>query len=162
MKESYVLKRRSGEIGGYIMARNGQLRARLPQGEGTVRIAAVYEDGIRTFEGKLDGLESVYPGSGKHLLGAYVCMGEKLLMDTGETARAAFEEAERQRAHARKPGSTRKSAQEENRRTEMRREAVQVENMETGATERRWPPPPCMPGAKYVNGAWRISQTAVR
>lgn len=160
MKESYVLKRRNGAVCGYIMARDGQLCARLPDEDGAAQIAAIYEDGIRTFEGKLDGAESAYPSGGKHLLGAYVCSEGKLLMDTGEAARAAFERAEKRQT----PESTRKKTEEDGERISARREAGHAadEPAANGTTERRWPPPPCMPGAKYVNGAWQINPKAAR
>lgn len=155
MNESYVLKEKNGAVRGYVMARNGRVRVRLPVGEGTARVFLLYDDGSRSFERKLDGTETEHAKEGR-LLGAYVCAEGKLLMETGEAARSAFEQAQRRILPAR---TTRK--EERRRETENQREWKR-ESIKTETAERRWPPPPCMPGAKYVNGAWRISEEAAR
>ena len=154
MKESYVLKRRNGEACGYVMARNKEVRVRLPNEKGTAKMAVIYADQTQTLEGMLDGMERTYPATGSRLLGAYVCSGGRLLMDTGEAARRAFERAEEARQSAQRPEGERKDA-----RTHA---GHQAEGDTIGAAERRWPPPPCMPGARYVNGAWKVSQGAAR
>ena len=159
MKESYVLKRRNGEARGYIMARDGEVRVRLPNEEGTAKIAVIYADQTEMLEGMLDGLERAYPAAGSRLMGAYVCSGGRLLMDTGEAARRAFERAEEARQSAQRSERERKDARGEDAKTHARR---QTEGDTIGTAERRWPPPPCMPGARYVNGAWRINQEAAR
>ena len=89
MKESYVLKRRNGEACGYVMARDKEVRVRLPNEKGTAKMAVIYADQTQTLEGMLDGMERTYPAAGSRLLGAYVCSGGRLLMDTGEAARRA-------------------------------------------------------------------------
>ncbi len=154
MKESYVLKRRNGEACGYVMARDKEVRVRLPNEKGTAKMAVIYADQTQTLEGMLDGMERTYPATGSRLLGAYVCSGGRLLMDTGEAARRAFERAEEARQSAQRPEGERKDA-----RTHA---GHQAEGDTIGAAERRWPPPPCMPGARYVNGAWKVSQGAAR
>lgn len=159
MKESYVLKRRNGEARGYVMARDGEVRVRLPNEEGTAKIAVIYADQTQMLEGMLDGLERTYPAAGSRLMGAYVCSGGRLLMDTGEAARRAFERAEEACQSAQRPEGEGQDARGEDARAHTRR---QNEENAIEATERRWPPPPCMPGARYVNGAWRINQEAAR
>ena len=159
MKESYVLKRRNGEARGYVMARNGEVRVRLPNEEGTAKIAVIYADQTQMLEGMLDGLERTYPAAGSRLMGAYVCSGGRLLMDTGEAARRAFERAEEACQPAQRPEGEGQDARGEDARAHTRR---QNEENVIEAAERRWPPPPCMPGARYVNGAWRINQEAAR
>ena len=42
MKESYVLKRRNGEACGYVMARDKEVRVRLPNEKGTAKMAVIY------------------------------------------------------------------------------------------------------------------------
>ena len=153
MKESYVLKRRNGEACGYVMARDKEVRVRLPNEKGTAKMAVIYADQTQTLEGMLDGMERTYPAAGSRLLGG------RLLMDTGEAARRAFERAEEARQSAQRPEGERKDAHGEDARTHERR---QTEGDTIGAAERRWPPPPCMPGARYVNGAWKVSQGAAR
>lgn len=157
MKESYVLKRRNGEACGYVMAMDKEVRVRLPNEKGTAKMAVIYADQTQTLEGMLDGLERTYPVAGSRLLGAYVCSDGRLLMDTGEAARRAFERAEEARQFAQRP--ERKDARGEDVQTHARR---QTEENTIEAAERRWPPPPCMPGARYVNGAWKVSQGAAR
>ena len=175
MKESYVLKRRNGEACGYVMARDKEVRVRLPNEKRTAKMAVIYADQTQTLEGMLDGLERTYPAAGtifsagfkavpmtdklNRLLGAYVCSGGRLLMDTGEAARRAFERAEEACQSAQRPEGKRKDARGEDVRTHARR---QTEGDTIEAAECRWPPPPCMPGARYVNGAWKVSQGAVR
>ena len=140
MKESYVLKRRNGEACGYVMARDKEVRVRLPNEKGTAKMAVIYADQTQTLEGMLDGLERTYPAAGSRLLGAY------------ERAEEACQSAQR-------PEGKRKDARGEDARTHARR---QTEGDTIEAAERRWPPPPCMPGARYVNGAWKVSQGAAR
>ena len=159
MKESYVLKRRNGEARGYVMARDGEVRVRLPNEEGTAKIAVIYADQTQMLEGMLDGLERTYPAAGSRLMGAYVCSGGRLLMDTGEAARRAFERAEEACQPAQRPEGEGQDACGEDARAHTRR---QNEENTIEAAERRWPPPPCMPGARYVNGAWKVSQGAAR
>ena len=108
MKESYVLKRRNGEACGYVMARDKEVRVRLPNEKGTAKMAVIYADQTQTLEGMLDGLERTYPAAGSRLLGAYVCSGGRLLMDTGEAARRAFERAEEACQSAQRPEGKRK------------------------------------------------------
>ena len=110
MKESYVLKRRNGEACGYVMARDKEVRVRLPNEKGTAKMAVIYADQTQTLEGMLDGLERTYPAAGSRLLGAYVCSGGRLLMDTGEAARRAFERAEEACQSAQRPEGKRKDA----------------------------------------------------
>lgn len=159
MKESYVLKRRNGEACGYVMARDKEVRVRLPNEKGTAKMAVIYADQTQTIEGKLDGMERTYSATGSRLLGAYVCSGGRLLMDTGEAARRAFERAEEARQSAQRPEGEGKDAHGEDARTHA---GHQGEGDTIEAAERRWPPPPCMPGARYVNGAWEVSQGAAR
>ena len=159
MKESYVLKRRNGEACGYVMARDKEVRVRLPNENGTAKMAVIYADQTQTLEGMLDGMERAYPAAGSRLLGAYVCSGGRLLMDTGEAARRAFERAEEACQPAQRPEGEGQDACGEDARAHTRR---QNEENTIEAAERRWPPPPCMPGARYVNGAWRINQEAAR
>ena len=158
MKESYVLKRRNGEARGYVMARDGEVRVRLPNEEGTAKIAVIYADQTQMLEGMLDGLERTYPAAGSRLMGAYVCSGGRLLMDTGEAARRTFERAEEACQSAQRPEGEREDARGEDARTHTRR---QTEGDTIEAAERRWPPPPCMPGSKYQKGIW-IMEKEVR
>ena len=122
MKESYVLKRRNGEARGYVMARDGEVRVRLPNEEGTAKIAVIYADQTQMLEGMLDGLERTYPAAGSRLMGAYVCSGGRLVMDTGEAARRAFERAEEACQPAQRPEGEGQDACGEDARVHTRRQ----------------------------------------
>ena len=108
-------------------------------------MAVIYADQTQTLEGMLDGLERTYPAAGSRLLGAYVCSGGRLLMDTGEVARRAFERAEEACQSPKGRKEKKKGCAGEDARTHARR---QTEGDTIEAAERRWPPPPCMPGSE--------------
>mgnify|MGYP004533057533 FL=1 len=154
MNESYVLKTKSGAACGYIMARDEKLRIRLNADGTDMQLTVLYEDEEQTFSCNADGLEIEKPGRRKKLLGAYGTAGEQLAADTGEAARKAFEirktEAKREqkihRLHTAQPVQ----------------ENPEQETQKTKTAERRWPPPPCMPGAKYAKGSWRITEKGAR
>ena len=138
MNESFVFKNKKGARCGYIMARGKQLRIRLPEGMEKSCLTAVYEDGERNFEGGFDGYETERPNDGGRLIGAYVTADGKMVLDTGTAARKAFE----------------------NRKATACRPEKQTQKPETA--ERRWPPPPCMPGAVYRKGIWEVTKREVR
>lgn len=104
------------------MARDKEVRVRLPNEKGTAKMAVIYADQTQMIEGKLDGMERTYPAAGSRLLGAYVCSGGRLLMDTGEAARRAFERAEEARQSAQRAEGERKDARGEDARTHERRQ----------------------------------------
>lgn len=158
MGKSYVLKGLSGKLGGYVMQGSGVLRVRFTPGiDHPVRVTALYEGGrTAAFEGTFGGEEMERPDGGGALAGAYVTAGGALLLHTGEAARAAF-------AHSREAADDRPAAraapQQQRTQGEPRRETEPRSAQDSRAEEetlpqRRWPPPPCMPAARYVGGRW--------
>lgn len=158
MNGSFVLKGKDGAAGGYAMARGGVLRFRLPEDIGGVRLTALYEDGEQAFNGDFGGGEVEQP-IGKHaLVGAYVSSGGRLLFDTGREARAEFERAARRSALGQTEAAAKPRQSKSIKSASTKEEESRVGPRETA--ERRWPPPPCMTGAKYVNGRFVLTEEA--
>ena len=135
----------------------------------------------------LDGREQEWPcAPGRTIACAYIAREDRLLLVTDDQARRAFE-ADRVRARRRSDASLHAQQQqypnEEERSSrphpeqEPRTAADARAKEETGGkaarthdrgqtsplgaahalTERRWPPPPCWPSARYVSGRWTDS-----
>lgn len=160
MNGSFVLRGKDGAAGGYAMARGGVLRFRLPADIGDVRLTALYEDGEQTFDGDFGGEEVERPMGKRVLVGAYVSTGGRLLLDTGHEARAAFEWAARESARGQMEAAPKPRQSESIKSASINEKESRVGPRETA--ERRWPPPPCMTGAKYVNGRFVLTEEAAR
>lgn len=160
MNGSFVLRGKDGAAGGYAMARGGVLRFRLPEDIGGVRLTALYEDGEQAFDGDFGGGEAERPIGKRALIGAYVSVGGRLLFDTGREARAAFERAARRSALGQTEAAAKPRRSETIKTESIKEEESRVGPRETA--ERRWPPPPCMTGAKYVNGRFVLTEGAER
>ena len=154
MNESFVFKNKKGATCGYIMARGRQLRIRLPEGMEKVCLTAVYEDGERNFEGGFDGYETERPNDGGRLIGAYVTADGKMVLDTGTAARKAFEN--------RKATACRPEKQKAAQNLDFAKEKPEKQTQKPETAERRWPPPPCMPGAVYRKGIWEVTKREAR
>lgn len=153
MNESYVFKTKNGAACGYIIARGKKLCIRLTENMKNVCLTVLDEDGEQTFDGNFGTEETEKTGRGKKLFGAYGVSDGQLVMDTGETARKAFEkrrlaaDCEKKKPVLQPADSMKSEPERQTRKTEK--------------SERRWPPPPCIPGAKYEKGMW-IMETEVR
>lgn len=154
MNESFVFKNKKGATCGYIMARGRQLRIRLPEGMEKACLTAVYEGGERNFEGGFDGYETERPNDGGRLIGAYVTADGKMVLDTGTAARKAFEN--------RKATACRPEKQKAAQNLDFAKEKPEKQTQKPETAERRWPPPPCMPGAVYRKGIWEVTKREVR
>lgn len=152
MNESYVLKKPNGLMCGYIMARGKKLCIRLSENREDMRLTVLYEDGEQTFDGGFGTWETEKACKEKKLLGAYGVVDGRMVMNTGETAQKAFEK-KRTTTDYEKRGPISQFVDRTKNRDE--RQAKEM------AAERRWPPPPCMPGSKYQKGIW-IMETEVR
>lgn len=155
---NFVLRSGNGALAGYLMQDKGELRLRA-QGisEGGAVLVLMQKDG-REREQRLlaTGEEQIWPDPGIGLLGAYALQGEKLLFCTGPEAKAAclsrMASAQRQKKPARKTAQAKdvpKTAWREE--PDATREAFGRSHL----PERRWPPPPCWPQARYEGGRWR-------
>ena len=112
---------------------------RLPNEEGTAKIAVIYADQTQMLEGMLDGLERTYPAAGSRLMGAYVCSGGRLLMDTGEAARRAFERAEEACQPAQRPEGEGQDARGEDARATHAVKTKKTQSRRRSADGRRRP-----------------------
>lgn len=155
---NFVLRGGNGALAGYLMQGQGELRLRA-QGipEGGAILMLMEKDG-REREQRLlaTGEEQRWTDPGKRLFGAYAMQGEKLLFCTGEEAKAAF--LRRMAAAQRKKRPAQQTAQAEKaRETAQENEPPtgQAASAQTAWPQRRWPPPPCWPEARYEGGRWR-------
>ena len=132
----------------------------------------------------LDGREHEWPcAADRAITCAYVTQDGKLLLVTDEGARRAFEmdrvkaqrrsraeSASRQSLDARERTSEARPEQRKRAANPPEEDAEPQRNPDSGQTrqnaqassgemphalpQRRWPPPPCWPGARYVSGRW--------
>lgn len=137
------------------MARGRQLRIVCRKAWKKACLTAVYEDGERNFEGGFDGYETERPNDGGRLIGAYVTADGKMVLDTGTAARKAFEN--------RKTTACRPEKQKATQNLDFAKEKPEKPRLQKPETaERRWPPPPCMPGAVYRKGIWEVTKREAR
>lgn len=112
-------------------------------------LTAVYADGVRLCIAIKDSDEHQQEASGATLIGAYAESDGTLLMDTGKDAKNAY--------YSKEIGSSPKTRID---KTEYKHSVSKAEpplkNNLAGSfvKERRWPPPPCAPNARFLNGRW--------
>ncbi len=162
MASAWILKTARGERAGFVQQAASTLRAKARMdGEGEASLVWGDGDGeIGKAALPLDGLERAFPtAAGRPPDYAYVARDGRLLLCSGERAEVAFRETEareRERRAQSRPPQRRESASPEPPRREAqaqppkRREAAPPGAM----PERRWPPPPAWPKARYVSGRW--------
>lgn len=158
MGKSFVLKDASGRPGGYLVQgmRETCCRADTPAQQAVL----LFEDGTEETHALCGGQEAHWPCGGRLLRGGFVCADGRLLLATGEEARGAF--ARRSTGARAAQGENRPDAQRPPETPEPARTLAPEANrpakpMETPRAwpQRRWPPPPCWPGAQYAKGRWR-------
>lgn len=163
MGKSFVMKRPDGALAGYLMQGDGEIRFRanaLP--DVGAALTLVFAGGAQERREARGEREMVWPDQGKDVEAAYVAGGETLLMCTGEQGRRAFHAAQA-REKARRQEKTqagRQAPPETAQEPEAAGSGAQRE-AKYAMPERRWPPPPCLPGARYRQGGWRTEE-AVR
>lgn len=147
----------------------GGIRCRASALERPAQITLVCEGSSVDREMLPDGREYIWPDSGQTLTGAYVAAEGMLLMTTGEDARRAFllraEAGRRAELRARADASRAAAEREEDRPGEMAHEETPAgpekehteaqRACEAALPQRRWPPPPCWPQARYAQGRWQ-------
>lgn len=155
---SFVLRSGNGAVTGYLMQGQGEIRLRV-QGipEGGAVMVLMGKDG-REREQRLSatGEEQRWPDPGMRISAAYALRGEKLLFCTGPEAKTACLRRIASAQQQKKPAQ--QTAQDI-----IAPEAAQGKEPPAGREttrqadwpERRWPPPPCCPEARYEGGRWR-------
>lgn len=179
MGKSFVMKRPDGSLAGYLIQESDGrtcFRAHALPEEGA-RLTLVLRNGTQASRAVSGEREAAWTERGGDVEAAFVSREGKLLMSTGERGRKAYEaalerdEARRRAAKrreeaaaARKPADVQEKAEDEAPGQEPdRMETALCEAGSTPQTDpnadalprRRWPPPPCMPGARYEEGRWR-------
>ena len=110
------------------------------------------------------GQEQTWTDGGGTLTGAYIAADGEMLLDTGEAARQAFERARRKAAGMAK---ARQASVAAGKSTTEQQEAAQPSGNAAGQRaapqtrslpQRRWPPPPCWPEARYLDGRWQMPE----
>lgn len=160
MGKRFVLKDASGRPAGYVIADGADICCRVSgDGQGDARLIALFEDGERrAYALAPGGAEQRFPCGDGALCGGYVEAADRLLLATDARAREAFARSPmRRRAQP--------AAQARSDLTDAREQAMPPrpdETQQPDATartdvmpQRRWPPPPCWPQARYAHGRWQ-------
>ena len=159
MATSFILRNRDGSVLGYLLKREERWWACV-KGDG--------EDAkLILFLGKKERLEfSVVCGEGEQEIGAFAQeVSGGYLMQMGHVlsyfGQITLVEAEKDAAMKRdkeSKGNAKEGQCKEEGEISANLEEWHVEkNAFEQGLQRRWPPPPCMPGARYVNGIWQDS-----
>ena len=150
MRKSYVLKEKSGLVCGFIMQTGRNLSYRVTHSlKNPVTLTAVYEGGERVRAEVKDSDEHQQEASGGALIGAYVELDGTLFMDTGKDAQNAYynrENSFHQKARTDKSERRKDTSKEEHLSKSRFADSL--------VKERRWPPPPCAPNARFLDGKW--------
>ena len=156
MGNSLLLRDEAGRMSGYVQLCAGALRCRVTAGAAEpMELLVGYADGGgQTFGLAADGGEQTWPVPPCTLRGACVLSEGHVLCATDEAARLAGRRALLDRQPGR-PCKAQDSLQESGEREAdacVTRKAAD----EVAFPQRRWPPPPCLAGARYDGGAWII------
>lgn len=179
MGKSFVMKRPDGSLAGYLMQESDGrtcFRAHALPEEGA-SLTLVFRNGAQASRAVSGEREAAWTERSGDVEAAFVAKEGKLLMSTGERGRKAYEaalehdEARRRAAKRReqdtaagKPADMQEKASDEAPEKEPERaKPALCEEKSVPQTvpnvhvlpERRWPPPPCMPGASYEEGRWQ-------
>ncbi len=179
MGKSFVMKRPDGSLAGYLIQESDGracFRAHALPEEGA-RLTLVFRNGTQASRAVSGEREAAWIERSGDVEAAFVAREGKLLMSTGERGRKAYEAAlerdearrrsterrEREAAVRKLADVQEKAADEAPDQEPERTEPAFCEEKKVPQTapnvdalpERRWPPPPCMPGARYEEGRWR-------
>ena len=150
MGKSYVLKEKNERICGFVMQMGGNLSYRITHFvKKPLMLTAVYSECESICTEVTDSDEHRQKAGSGELLGAYAVFDGELLMDTGEDARNAY--------CRRKSNLTRKAqfSSCNSANTEIGARALEQDVLtDSIRKERRWPPPPCISYARFLNGKW--------
>ena len=156
MGNSLLLRDEAGRMTGYVQLCAGTLRCRVTAGaaERMELLVGYVDGGAQTCDFAVDGGEQTWPAASGALRGACVLSGGRVLCATDDAARAAGRKALLDR-QPRKPRDTQEPPKAHNEQEKGAR-AVRKPSEEVLLPQRRWPPPPCLAGARYDGGAWII------
>lgn len=156
-----MMRSGSGRLAGYIQKMGDTVRCKLTEGAGEAlaEVTLLLADGrSERREAPLDGSEVSWAAPAGGLTGAYTIAGGRVLCASDERAHAAglrrLDEKRPRRAVAEpeEPENAPETPKEAPVDEEKAGPAVSAAAL--GFPERRWPPPPCCPRARYVGGMW--------
>ena len=176
MGRSFVLRQPGGTMAGYMTAGREEVRLRaqgIPAAGGELTLLDAH--GGRTVRAlACDAREQALPGVAGEIAGAYAIGGGRLLFATDAQAMDAGERALLMRGRRAAGGKDARKAVHEKAapaggaEADGRRQADDERDLEkTGSLssardermdalpQRRWPPPPCLRGARYAGGRWQ-------
>jgi len=136
MASSFVLKDTGGKPVGYLQQIGDKIRCRIHANIQQAEMMLLYspEEWVQSILSG-NGEECEWESGSKTLIGACLMKQGQLFSSTGDEVRRRY-------LHfACKKGKT--------------EPVLEKQTSVEGFPERRWPPPPCVPGAKYVSGAWK-------
>lgn len=152
MGNSFILKDASGRACGYLLARKETI---------CCRVSCLQEDGVLTvctggvahsFALEDESEEHRFAFSGEEISSAFVTEDGRIRCATD------WHEATVNHMGTDVPKAQAKMSEKNDDKAD-KSEAVAKDALQTaqshGWPERRWPPPPCWPQAKYVGGQWR-------
>lgn len=164
MGSGFVLRDRGGRTAGYVMQGMGVVRCRASQLAQPAQLVLLRAGEAEERLMPAGGQEQTWTDGGGALTGAYIAADGEMLLDTGEAARQAFERARRKAAGMAK---ARQAAGAAGKSTTEQQEAAQPSGDAAGQRaapqtrclpQRRWPPPPCWPEARYLDGRWQMPE----
>lgn len=160
MSVSLMLKTEEGKAAGYVLLLENRLFWSF-KGHGEEGILALLSDSAKAEEIVVccDGCEREERYDGPPPDDAYVAVGDVLYAVTCERARRAYAQRKRKRSgdkikeinDGKFAGSCKKDGSVCVNKGEGDKQAVLSPHDQS---ERRWPPPPCWPRARYCAGVW--------
>lgn len=150
MAKSFLLRNQGGEICGYLVQKEGFLccRADCPH-EGAALYVSADSGAVDRFEFPAEAGECSWEYA-KNAESAYVCVHDRLAMDTGGHARIAYRKSAVS-ADGEKKASVQKMKGDSEQ--ELQDAAVSFNENRT-FPQRRWPPPVLIDCARYRDGRW--------
>ena len=157
MGNSFLLKDAAGRVCGYLIARSGEICCRIqePASQSILQLCA---EGKKTaFRLEESAAEQQFSFPGGRIAGAQVYAGGKLILATDWEMAPARPDEGVKAAQTESTPRAEGGAQIAPALSPADAEAPPVcgKSWECSLPQRRWPPPPCWPGAKYAHGAWR-------
>lgn len=149
-----ILKDPRGCLGGYFLQEESKLVFKSRQGKlDGCQMVCVDDSGRRhtlTVKDEWDEIPFLEPDT--QIEAVYALKGNELIWVSGEAAKRAYEAD--QAAHREKADADARQAMEDAPADSLP-ERETAENPTQAISQMRWPPPPCMPGARYEQGRWR-------
>lgn len=147
MGKSYVLKGKNKQICGFVMQTGRCIRYRVTHfSKKPLTLTVLYSSGKHVRIEIADSDEHQHEGKNDELLGAYAVSEKELIMDTGKAAQDAYCIWQSSLDREKQPAKHQTEDPYQTKESEI--DTPFLEN------ERRWPPPPCISDAHYLNGKW--------